>query len=315
MTAPPPLPPRGPLPGVPFPHRVVPAERRADLKRDVDAAHAAGLLSDAVFRAYTRIFDCALPEECADARSLIVGALPHPQSRVMFAWRGQRFSALVPPTYVGYWELTRRGERVLNRALSPRGCWARFARVPQKALAVRSGLARYGRNNITYVAGLGSFHMLVSYYSSLPCDDGEWAEPLLLDRCERCSACRHACPTGAIGDDRVALHQERCITFYSGYSGPQELPAWLDPDWIECLIGCRQCQLVCPENRAFTRWVGDRWEFSEEETALLREGLTPETAPDAVRARLDAMGLTEFFGERECLEMLARKLAILTARL
>ena len=309
------FPPEGPIPGVTFPHRVVPAARRADLKRDVDAAHASGALSDAVYRSYSRIFDCALPDECAGAHSLIVGALPHPQSRVFFTWRGERFSALVPPTYVGYWELTRRAEEVVNAVLAPLGHWARFARVPQKALAVRTGLARYGRNNITYVPGLGSFHMLVTYYSSLPCEDGGWLEPRLLDRCERCEACRRACPTGAIAEDRVALHQERCITFYSGYSGPQELPEWVDPEWIECLIGCRQCQIVCPENRHFKGWVGSRWEFSEAETGLLLAGLTPDTAPEPIRHRLDAMGLIEFFGERECLEMLARKLAILTSRL
>jgi len=310
-----PLPPEGPIPGVTFPHRVVPADRRTDLKREVEEALASGTLAEAVFRSYTRIFDCALPEGCANARSLVVGALPHPQSRVFFTWRGQRFSTLVPPTYVRYWELTRRAEAILNRALAPRGHWARFARVPQKALAVRSGLARYGRNNIAYVPGFGSFHMLVSYYSSLPCDDGEWLEPRLLERCQRCTACRRACLAGAIDGDRFAVRQDRCITFFSGYSGPQQLPEWLDPDWVECLIGCRQCQIVCPENRAFRSWIGDRWEFSGEETALLLAGLTPETVPDAIRDRLDAMGLLEFFGERECLEMLSRKLAILTTRL
>ncbi len=309
------FPPVGPIPRVTFPHEVVSAERRADLKRELDAAHEAGLLSDLVFRSYGRIFDCAVPDECAGARSLIVGALPHPQSRVVFSHRGESFSALVPPTYVRYWELTRRAEEAINRALAPLGHWARFARVPQKALAVHSGLARYGRNNIAYVPGLGSFHMLVSYYSSLECDADGWVEPALLDRCERCTACRRACPTGAIGDDRVALHQERCITFYSGYSGPQEIPEWLDPNWIECLIGCRMCQMVCPENRFLNRWVGDVWRFSEEETSALLSGLTPATLPDGLREKLDAMGLIEFFGPAECLEMFARKLAILTARL
>ena len=304
----------GPLRGVPFVHRVVPATRRDDLRQEIEAAHEAGLLADLVFRSYARIFDCPLPDGCAGARSLIVGALPHPQSRVAFTWCGSRLVALVPPSYIRYWELTRQAEDALNERLAPLGHWARFARVPQKALPVHSGLALYGRNNIVYVPGLGSFHMLVSYYSSLPCEESRWLKPRLLERCERCTACRRACPTGAIPEDRTALRQERCITFYSGYSGPQELPAWLDPDWIECLVGCRRCQIVCPENRPFRRWIEDDWEFSEEETSLLLDGLTGATVPDPIRAKLDAMGLIEFFGLEECLQMLSRKLAILTAR-
>jgi epoxyqueuosine reductase len=155
----------------------------------------------------------------------------------------------------------------------------------------------------------------VSYYSSLPCEREDWVEPQLLERCESCTACRRACPTGAIAEDRFVLRQDRCITFYSGYSGPQEHPEWLDPSWIECLIGCRRCQIVCPENRPFRKWVEDGWEFSEEETAMLLEGLTGATVPAATRAKLDAMGLIEFFGLEECLQMLSRKLAILTSRL
>jgi len=304
----------GPLPGVPFPHRIVSASRRDDLRREMDAAREAGLLSDLIYRNYTRFFECNVPDGCTGARSLIVGALPHPQSRVAFTWHGRRFPVLVPPSYIRYCELTRRAEALLNQRLAPLGHWARFARVPQKALAVHGGLARYGRNNIAYVPGLGSFHMLVSYYSSLPCEREEWVEPRLLESCENCIACRRACPTGAIPEDRFAVRQDRCITFYSGYSGPQRHPEWLDPNWIECLIGCRRCQIVCPENRPFRIFVHDGWEFSEDETALLLRGSTPETLPPALRARLDAMGLIEFFGLENCLEMLSRKLAILTSR-
>jgi hypothetical protein len=39
------------------------------------------------------------------------------------------------------------------------------------------------------------------------------------------------------------------------------------------------------------------------------------TLPASTRAKLDAMGLIEFFGLEECLGMLSRKLAILTSRL
>jgi hypothetical protein len=48
---------------------------------------------------------------------------------------------------------------------------------------------------------------------------------------------------------------------------------------------------------------------------MLLEGLTGATVPAATRAKLEAMGLIEFFGLEECLQMLSRKLAILTSRL
>jgi hypothetical protein len=33
--------------------------------------------------------------------------------------------------------------------------------------------------------------------------------------------------------DSCAIRQDRCITFYSGYSGPQDFPVRLNPAWIE----------------------------------------------------------------------------------
>ena len=305
----------GPVPGVSFPHRVVAARRRAELKAEVERAHSRGTLSDLIFTSYTRIFDCPLPDDCAGARSLIVGALAHPPSTATFTLRGARVRVTIPPSYVRYWELTRKAEGELNRLLAPLGHWARFARVPQKLLAVRSGLARYGRNNVTFVEGLGSYHMLVSYHSSLPPDGETWQKPRLLERCERCTACRRRCPTGAIAADRFEIRQERCLTFYSGYSGPQELPDWLDRAWVERLIGCMRCQAVCPENLPYRAQTGEDWVFDEDETAALAAGPGAGPLPAPLARRLDAMGLPEFFGERECLEMPASRLAIFASRL
>lgn len=78
---------------------------------------------------------------------------------------------------------------------SSAGALAHFAPLPQKLLAARSGLARYGKNNIAYVPKFGSHHILVSYYSSLPCVEETWTEPLMLDACRRCTARRFS-PSG-----------------------------------------------------------------------------------------------------------------------
>ncbi len=303
---------RGPIPGVFFPHRVVSVSRRADLRAEVERARKNGELAEIIYGAYTRIFDCPFARKNQDARSIIVGAVAHPQSRVVFTWEGARVPLLVPPSYIRYWDITRKAEEDLNKVLEPLGYWAHFASLPQKALAVASGLALYGRNNITFVPGLGSFHMLVSYYSNMPLEDPDnWLAPSLLERCSTCTACRKACPTGAITPDRVVIRQERCMTFYSGYSGLQDLPDWLDPSWIECLVGCRRCQIVCPENLPFRNWIEDEEEFSQDETEQLVRGLTPQTLTPGIRGKLEKMGLIEFFGLPQCLEMLSRKLTIL----
>ena len=127
--------------------------------------------------------------------------------------------------------------------------------MPEKLLAVRSGLARYGKNNITYVPGMGSLHRLAVFVSDLPCVEDNWGEVKTLKTCDGCTACMDACPTGAIVSDRFLIHAERCITFHN--ERIEEFPEWLDSSWHNCLVGCLRCQWVCPENRDVRQWVED----------------------------------------------------------
>lgn len=48
--------------------------------------------------------------------------------------------------------------------------------LPKKLLAVYSGLAACGRNDVIYVRGMGSLHRLSAFYSDLPCDVDQWHE-------------------------------------------------------------------------------------------------------------------------------------------
>ncbi len=296
---------------LPYPCRIVSARRREDLKKEIETLHADGKLADIVYRKYSRIFDCPMPKRYSESGSLIVAAVPRPQETVGFSWKGTTRWLLLPPSYIRYWEITEEVESLLKQLLKPQGYRVVFARVPQKIAATRSGLAQYGRNNITYVPGCGSLHMLVTYYSDMPCPDDTWQEPEILPQCRTCSACAGACPSKAISKDEFIIQQDRCITLYSGYSGGLDFPGWLDPSWIECLIGCMKCQRICPENRAYVKRIEKNETFSEEETQLLRMGLTEDTLPGSIRDKLDRMGLIRFFGLKKCLEMLSRKLTLL----
>ena len=137
----------------------------------------------------------------------------------------------------------------------------------------------YGKNNICYVPQMGSFHRLVAFYTDLPCPEDTWQEVEMLEDCHDCLACLRGCPTGAISSDRFLLRAERCITFHNEKAGDIPFPAWLDPSWHSCLVGCLDCQRICPENKGFLEWIEEGAEFSQEETALILEGVPKDQLP------------------------------------
>lgn len=71
------------------------------------------------------------------------------------------------------------------------------------------------------------------------------------------------------------------------------------------LVGCMDCQKVCPENKSFFDWFEAREEFSEEETDLLLEKVpVDELRPETIR-KLERLDLVEY------LEILPRNLRAL----
>ncbi|MFB0533733.1 MAG: 4Fe-4S double cluster binding domain-containing protein, partial [Anaerolineae bacterium] len=144
-----------------------------------------------------------------------------------------------------------------------------------------------------YVPGMGSFHRLVAFYSDLPCQEDNWQELQMMESCQNCSACLVSCPTGAITSERFLLRAERCITFHNERAGDFPFPAWLDPSWHNCLIGCLHCQRVCPQNKDFLEWVEEGAEFSQEETALILEGVPLDQLPATTATQWKQLGLDE----------------------
>ena len=246
--------------------RIVPIEHLADLEEAIRDRYESGLFDEALYQGQLSFFSFDPPADLPSTRSIIIVAVPTPQMRIVFHWQGERVPVVVPPTYVSYTPRTESVQAVLAAWLEQNGYKLAKPRLPLKTLAVRSGLADYGRNNITYVPGMGSFLQLVGAYSDLPCDGDPWREPKPLDTCDSCVACLMYCPTGAIADDRFLLHTERCLTYHNEAAG--EFPDWIDPSWHHCWIGCMRCQTICPENKDVLDWFEDRVEFSEEETNL-----------------------------------------------
>jgi epoxyqueuosine reductase len=285
--------------------RVVKIERLAELGDEIETGHEKGFLSEALYDRWLAGFVFVPPENLAGARSLIVVAAREPHVRFTFTYNGNRIPLIVPPTYVHSRETDKRAGDALARVLTPRGYRVAPATVPKKLLAVRSGLAEYGKNNVTYVDGTGSYHRLVAFYSDLPCERDEWRKPTMMELCEGCIACVNACPTDAISAERFLLYADKCVTFHNEESSDVPFPAWLDPSVLDLLVGCLRCQRICPANREIKERVEDGAEFTADETALLLDGTPRDRLPEGMVKKMEESDLFEIF------DVLQRNLRVL----
>jgi epoxyqueuosine reductase len=271
--------------------RIVSLSRSDELREEIESHRRAGRLDEELYQAYLADLSFQPPDDFPEARSIIVTATRDPLVRFHFKWKGNTLAGLVPPTYLHGLRIIEEIESLLGQYFQGSGHRIARAQLPRKLLAARSGLARYGRNNIAYVQGMGSFHRLSTFFTSLSCDRDGWQPPEMLERCETCSACHGTCPSGAIGEDRFLLHAERCIVFHNEKPAHVPFPDWIRPSWHNCLVGCMICQQVCPENQEVLDFVREGTTFSEEETRLLVDGVGLETLPAETAEKLGAADL------------------------
>ena len=284
--------------------RTVSAEHVPDLREGIEGSRVRGLLNTELYQEYLSGFSFKPTDVLSDARSLVVVAVPQPQVRVVFTHEGQPRSVIIPPTYAHGTD--KKVEDILSSVLNAAGYHAARAALPLKLLSVRSGLGEYGRNNICYVSGMGSFVRLAAFYTDLPCSEVSWREPRMLDRCQDCRACLNVCPTGAIASDRFMIRAERCITFRNERLAG--FPSWIEPSWHNCIVGCLHCQRACPENRHLVKWLEGDHEFSEDETALILSSTPAKRLPSETAKKLERLDIIEYA------DVLGRNLAALLWR-
>ena len=218
--------------------KIVSAKYIPDLQNSVKKFNDQKLLDPDFYEEYKKYFDFEPKTGFGEVKSLFMVAMPQPQYEIVFNWKNKKVPLIIPPTYLHGRASINKIQAFLTDLLKPSGYSVEFARLPQKTLAIRAGLAEYGRNNITYIRGLGSFHRLFTFYSDFPYEQDGWQELRMMDLCKECSACVRKCPTGAIPEDRFLLRAERCLTFHNEHPVDVPFPDWIDPSWHNCLVGC-----------------------------------------------------------------------------
>jgi epoxyqueuosine reductase len=277
--------------------RVVSNSHLPELRREIETRRDRGQFDKEFAQQYLPRFRFTPPEELRDAKSLIIVAMPRPPTKAILNWNGKKQSFILPPTYTAYDEKRLHVEHLVAEVVGKEGYKIATPLLPLKLLATRSGLAEYGRNNIAYVEGIGSFMRLTAVYSDMPCESDSWQESKMMSRCKDCDLCRKACPTGAISPDQFLLHAEKCLTYHNEKEAKIPFPPWIKPEWHNCIVGCIRCQAACPENKPFLNVVGETAEFTEEETRLLLKAVPTEQLPTATVAKMKLLSLTDYYKE------------------
>jgi epoxyqueuosine reductase len=281
--------------------RTVSVAHLKEVEDEFRANHDAENFNEVFYKERLDSFKFKPPKGIEDARCIIVVAIPQPIVAMIFTWTGKRHRVQLPPTYDVL--VDAEIKRLIETILKPEGFSVLKAVLPWKTLAAHSGLIEYGRNNIGYIPGKGSFWRLLAFYTDWSDFSDQWDKPVLMNRCLKCRACVVACPTHAIANDRFLLHAERCLTFHNEHADP--VPDYVASEWHHCLLGCMICQRVCPENKSYIGWEEERAEFSEQETSMILNGIPFNALFHETQDKLKCLCLDEDYG------LLARNLGLL----
>lgn len=285
----------------------IPIFRLEEVKGEIRALHRDGVLDDGFYNEWMPTYlDAKFPNSMRAPKSVLLIATPASQRKVIFHFKGKAHQFVVPPTYGTGTRVMRRLRNILKdgRGKTPLRLTAAFP--PLKLLAVRSGLAMYGRNNVTYVPGFGSFHRLTAFYTDLEASEGHWGEKRVLPKCAKCRACVSACPTGAISEDRFLLRAERCLSCMNERTSGHAFPSWVKPEWHNAIVGCITCQRVCPYDREFVGKVENCLSFSEEETEYILKGRYSGKKAVVIQRKLKIAGVDMSVFPRNLQTLLSR---------
>jgi len=221
-----------------------------------------------------------------DMQSIIIVAVARPAyANVTWHLNGQQYAA-----FSGVSTNTDRTAEYITSAVQAAGYKInRETRLPLKNIAVQSGMAQYGRNNIVYVDGMGSALALLAFSTDAPpCDTTTWSEHIVSQACDGCKICITLCPTDAIIPDKFLIDSHKCLTRLAQLE--DDFPEWVPPTAHHSTYYCLMCQARCPMNK------GQKTidiSFNEKETARILDG-GPYSSDDVSEELSKKIGLLNF---------------------
>ena len=261
-----------------------------ELQADIDRLRLEGKLSDnEIFQGYVSDMKFKVPEELPHARSIIVIAVSSKLMLVDFHLNGKNHEIMLPPGYYAAEPSKEILQGVVLREIikEPGYKIERATGVHLKLLAVRSGLGKYGRNNLCYVDEMGSLLRLSAFFTDYQLKD-DWTEVKMMDSCKDCKICMSHCPNNCITEERFVINVDRCLSLFNEVEG--KIPEWISPHAHNALIGCMKCQMYCPANREYIKLTGRLEDITEEETQRILEGTADEKLLTSLSKKLKNFG-------------------------
>lgn len=245
---------------------------------------------DKILRGKKYDFDYAKTLE--GAQSVLICAVSIPVHHVGFTLEEEEVDVRIPADYMQR-EVVKKLEEALRKMFKEYGYSVQKAKLPLKLLAVRSGLAEYGRNNLAYVVGFGSQHVLVAFYVDCPLPADMWREPVRMTLCNTCRNCLNHCPTQAIVENRRTIKAERCIVLYNEFQ--DEMPKWIPNGAHNALIGCLRCEEKCPVNLKYKHQDRKLGVFDEKQTAEILQTRNLKDLSKSTYEKIVAYEIDEYY--------------------
>lgn len=154
-----------------------------ELEAEIDLLYKNSFIEEEFYKKYLNdYFDFSIAERQSSVQSLIIIATPSPPINIKFNVNGSFYKYKIPPMYTDKKIVNGNIKNITRRLFDNNGYNTIPVVLPKKLIAVHSGLAKFGKNNICYVQGMGSYNRITLFGSDLPWGNDSWQDLKILDQ-------------------------------------------------------------------------------------------------------------------------------------